>query len=135
MDDEERSSGEFQGTGMEHEDHQGAGMDHDDQDVIRALGPGNVQRLASMHAADLADLAEDSQEEGGVDDDSYDDSSEPESLDATPALVSCTNCTNDFEPGQTVCPVSLALIAHYEVAHAAHCSCNFLPSAQNIWFC
>ena len=88
-DDDERSSGDFQGPGV----------GQVEEDVIRALGPSNVQKLASMHAADLEDFEDDESEE----DEPYAESSEPDS--EVEEGVACTNCTFRLDLMDSICPV------------------------------
>ena len=112
-DDEERSSGDYQGADLD-----------EVEDVIRALGPSNVRQLASMPSAQLRGLEGASDSEGADDasERSYGDTSDLDSSEGSEGpLTFCVNCTNELDPMQTQCPVSIGSHQH-RILVPFHCS-------------
>ena len=86
LDDEERSSNDFQDPETE----------IPDKLILRPLNPSQQGRLVSLSEGNLMEY------DGVESEESYDESSESEDL---PAPMSCRNCTNELEPYQQICTV------------------------------
>ena len=86
LDDEERSSNDFQDPETE----------IPDKLILRPLNPSQQGRLVSLSEGNLLEY------DGAESEESYDESSESEDL---PAPMSCRNCTSELEPYQQICTV------------------------------